>query len=135
MSNLTHHGDGHGHGTGNITLLLYPYLCTLQTCDLSMSSFDYIPSLGGNAVFAAIFGILLIAQLVLGIRYKIWGYMTAMLLGLLAELIGYVARVLIHDSPFNNDYFLMYLICLTIAPALLSASVCIPSNMAKGHVH
>jgi hypothetical protein len=108
-----------------------PNLCTIDTCDLSMASFDYIPSLGGNALFAAIFGILIVGQLFLGIRHKTWGYMTAMILGLLLEIVGYVARVMLNGSPFNNNDFLMYLICLTIAPALLSASVCLLTSCIR----
>lgn len=39
------------------------------------------------------------------------------------EAIGYVARVLIHNNPFDNNMFLMYLVTLTIAPALLTAAI------------
>lgn len=122
MSNLTH-SDGHGTGYGNQTLLEFPKFCTLQTCDLSLASFLYLPTVPGNAIYAAIFGIYIIVQLFFGIRHKTWGYMTAMALGLLGEVIGYVGRVLLHDHPFDNNYFLTYLICLTIAPALLSGSI------------
>ncbi|KAH7356874.1 RTA1 like protein-domain-containing protein [Rhexocercosporidium sp. MPI-PUGE-AT-0058] len=122
MLNLTH-SDGNGRGYGNQTLLENPDLCTLQTCDLSMASFLYIPTLPGNALFAAIFGIYLVAQIFLGIKHKTWGYMVAMVLGLLLEVIGYTGRILLHNNPFNGDNFLMYLVTLTIAPALLSASI------------
>lgn len=141
MSNLTH-SFGNGTGTGNQTLLENPKLCTLDTCDLTLASFLYIPTLPGNAIYAGIFGALTIGQLYLGIRYKTWGYMVAMIFGLvrryyvdsnflslltfhpqLLEIIGYVARVMLHESPFDDDYFLMYLITLTIAPAFLSAAV------------
>ncbi|CZR53242.1 related to YER185w, Rta1p [Phialocephala subalpina] len=125
MSNSTNltHSTGHGTGWGNATLLANPELCTLETCDLSMASFLYLPTVPGNAIYAAIFGIYVIAQLYLGIRHRVWGYMSAMVLGMIAEIIGYVGRVMLHNSPFNNNDFLTYLICLTIAPALLSASI------------
>ncbi|KAK0107329.1 hypothetical protein ONS95_004023 [Cadophora gregata] len=122
MSNLTH-SNGHGTGYGNQTLLENPNLCTLDTCDLSLASFLYIPTLPGNVLFAAIFGIYLVAQIFLGIKHKTWGYMVAMVMGLLLEVIGYVGRVLLHNDPFNDNNFLMYLVTLTIAPALLSASI------------
>lgn len=86
----------------------------------------YLPTLAGNGIFAGIFGALVIGQLYLGIKHKTWGYMSAMILGLTLEIIGYVARVMLHNSPFDNNDFLMSLVCLTIAPALLSASVCLP---------
>lgn len=68
--------------SGNETLILDPTLCTLQTCDLSLASFSYIPNLAGNALYLAIFAILFFVQLGLGIRYRVWGFMGAMLLGL-----------------------------------------------------
>ncbi|KAF7887729.1 hypothetical protein EAF00_010023 [Botryotinia globosa] len=122
MSNLTH-SDGHGGGYGNVTLLMDSSLCTLETCDLSMSAFLYRPTVVGNAIFAGVFAVLCIGQLALGIKFKTWGYMGAMLLGLFTEVIGYIARVLIYEYPFDNDYFLMYLITLTIAPAFLTAAI------------
>ena len=122
MSNLTY-STGPGTCTGNLTLCIDPNLCTLQTCDLSLASFDYLPSVPGNALIAAIFGVCIVTQLILGIGKKTFGYMVAMFLGLLAEIIGYVARILLNSSPFDNNNFIMYLTCLTIAPALISASV------------
>ncbi|KAL2073396.1 hypothetical protein VTL71DRAFT_10720 [Oculimacula yallundae] len=122
MSNLTH-STGNGQGYGNATLLANPELCTFETCDLSLASFLYIPTLPGNAIFAAIFGIYLVVQIYLGIKHKTWGYMTSMVIGLLLEIIGYVGRILLHNDPFNNNNFLIYLVTLTIAPALLSASI------------
>lgn len=125
MSNLTY-STGNGRGYGNQTLLDNPDLCTLETCDLSMASFLYIPTLPGNALFAAIFGVYIVAQLFLGIKHKTWGYMIAMVMGLVLEIIGYVGRIMLHNDPFSNDNFLMYLVTLTIAPAFLSASVSLP---------
>jgi hypothetical protein len=120
--NLTY-STGHGTGYGNATLLKNPELCTLETCDLSMASFMYLPTVPGNAIYAAIFGMYIVVQLFLGMKHKTWGYMVAMVTGLILEVIGYVGRILLHSSPFNNNDFLIYLVTLTIAPALLSASV------------
>lgn len=119
-------------------------LCTLETCCLAQSSFLYIPDFGGNLFFTIWFAILLIPQLYLGIRYKTWGFMGGMLSGLILEVIGYAARIMLNDNPFNGDAFLMYalsiwpncsfgsqsadtfsryLICLTIAPVFLTAAI------------
>lgn len=80
-TNLTH-STGHGTGYGNATLLTNPHLCTLQTCDLSLASFLYLPTVAGNAIYAGIFGLYVLIQLYLGIKHKTWGYMIAMILGL-----------------------------------------------------
>jgi hypothetical protein len=38
-------------------------------------------------------------------------------------VIGYIARVMIHKSPFDQDDFLIYLITLTMAPAWITAAI------------
>ncbi|KAK5679175.1 phospholipid-translocating ATPase rsb1 [Elasticomyces elasticus] len=98
-------------------------LCTLETCCLAQSSFLYIPSYGGNIFFAIWFGLMILPQIGLGIRYKTWGFMSAMIIGLALEVIGYAARVQLNNNPFDSDSFLMYLITLTIAPVFISAAI------------
>ena len=99
-------------------------LCTLATCTLEQAHFRYIPTLAGNALLLAIFAFLIIPQVGLGIKYKTWGFMGAMLGGLLLEIIGYVARVQMHANPFSQDPFLMYVFLLTaieLCPCLSSS--------------
>ncbi|KAK3618237.1 phospholipid-translocating ATPase rsb1 [Elasticomyces elasticus] len=98
-------------------------LCTLETCCLAQSSFLYIPSYGGNIFFAIWCGLMILPQIGLGIRYKTWGFMSAMIIGLALEVIGYAARVQLNNNPFDGDSFLMYLITLTIAPVFISAAI------------
>lgn len=76
MSNLT------TTTSGNQTLIDNPDLCTLQTCDLSLANFTYIPNLAGNALFLAIFVLLFVAHAVFGTIHRMWGFMTTMLCGL-----------------------------------------------------
>lgn len=122
-SNKTSLAGYRATGAGNLTLLERPSLCTLDTCELDLANFNYIPTLEGNAAVAAIFGVLLLVQIFFGVRYKTWGFMSAMIGGLALELVGYVGRIMMHDEPFNNDAFLMSLVCLTIAPAFLTAAI------------
>jgi hypothetical protein len=98
----------------NQTLLENPELCTLETCPLSMASVEYRPVLWGNILFMAIFGAGALIHLGLGIRYKTWTFMIAMVLGLIGEVVGYVGRVNLYDNPFNGDAFLEY------APTLIN---------------
>lgn len=110
---------------GNFSLLENQDLCTLSTCDLTLASFHYRASLGGNAFYAAVFGIYLLLNMYLGFRHKTWGYMIAMFFGLVGEIIGYIARILLYNNPFDptGNNFLIYIVCLTIAPAFLSAAI------------
>ena len=107
----------------NQTLLEDPSLCTLDTCPLSMASFEYIPKLWAQILFMALFGLAFVVHLFLGIRYKTYTFMVAMVLGLAGEVVGYGGRVSLHDNPFNDDAFLQYLVSLTIAPAFLTAAI------------
>ena len=91
----------------NITLLENPHLCTLETCPLDIANIRYIPSFWGNLLFIGIFGVCALLQAGLGIYYKTWTYMIAMVCGIILEIIGYAARVLIHNDPFAPDPFLM----------------------------
>lgn len=121
-TNLTSQHNGQCYG--NITLCLNSdVLCTLSTCDLTLAHFTYIPNLGGNAFLAALFGVCCLAQIGLGIRYKTLGFMIAAICGLALEVIGYASRILMHQNPFSKNDFLIYLVCLTIAPAFLSACI------------
>ncbi|RDI87016.1 ATP-dependent helicase [Venturia inaequalis] len=97
--------------------------CTLETCPLSCAQVDYLPTLAGNAIYAAAFGILLVAQVGLGIRYKTWGFMVGMVCGLLLEVVGYAGRIMLHDNPFDFNNFIIYLVTLTIAPAFLTGAL------------
>jgi hypothetical protein len=60
-------------------------------CPVSSSIYGYYPSLGANAFCCSFFGVTLITNLLLGIRYKTWTFMIALSLGCLTEAIGYVA--------------------------------------------
>ena len=83
------------------------YKCTLETCCLAQSSFLYLPSYGGNMFFAVFFGLFIIPQLGLGYWYKTWGFAVGMVMGLVLEVLGYVSRVQLHNSPFADNPFLM----------------------------
>ncbi|KAF4622654.1 hypothetical protein G7Y89_g14372 [Cudoniella acicularis] len=121
-------GENKANNTAYGNLLIWanaPQLCNLTVCDLSLAPFDYVPSIGGNSFYTAVFAIFVLINLIQGIRYKTWGYMVAMCLGLAGEVVGYVGRILLWKTPFDptgND-FLIYLVPLTISPALLTAAI------------
>ena len=86
----------------------HPYECTLETCPLSYSHFTYLPSLPGNASYLAFFAFMLLVQLAMGIRYRIWSYMFAMVSGLTLEMVGYTGRVQLYHNPFQSIPFREY---------------------------
>ena len=108
----------------NSTLLNEPWLCTYATCPVSIfGQLHYIPSLAGNVFYLAVFVVALLVQIGLGIRYRTWGYLVAMVGGTGLEIVGYTARIELHINDFNNNFFIIYLVGLTIGPALFSAAI------------
>ncbi|KAL9058073.1 MAG: hypothetical protein Q9162_001935 [Coniocarpon cinnabarinum] len=97
--------------------------CTLDTCCLDRGSVNYLPSVAGNGVYLLIFALILLFQLIFGIRYKTWGFLTGMGIGVFGEVVGYGGRIWMHYSIFKQNPFLVYLIPLTIAPAFLTAGI------------
>lgn len=57
-------------------------------CPVDLTIYGYYPNLGANAFFLAFFSLCLGLQFVLGIRYKTWTYMIALVFGCLAEVLG-----------------------------------------------
>ena len=100
------------------------FVCTLKTCDVKQWGYiHYQPSVAGNALFAGLFAILVGGQFFLWRKYRTGGTAVFMLLGLLTEILGYIARVLLHGNPFERNYFLWYLITLTIGPVFFAAAI------------
>lgn len=79
--------------------------CTLETCPLSMGIITYQPNIAANALFLALFGLMLFVQIGFGIRRKTWSFLVAMAFGLVLEVVGYVGRIQLHDNPFSFTFF------------------------------
>lgn len=92
-------------------------------CPVEFTIYGYSPSLGANAFFCAFFALCLGIQFVLGIKYKTWTYMIALVFGTLAEAIGYVGRIMLHNNAWSSNGFEIQICCLIIAPAFIAAGV------------
>ncbi|KAF8855425.1 RTA1-domain-containing protein [Acephala macrosclerotiorum] len=101
----------------------HPTSCTLATCPINYAYVLYDPTLGGNALYLAIFALLLPLQILLGVWYQTSGVMISICMGLCLEIIGEVGRVEMHFNPFLKEWFLLYLIPLTIGPIFIAAAI------------
>jgi hypothetical protein len=84
-----------------------PGLCTLDTCPIENAYIHYQPTVPGNSIYLALFGILLVTQLIQSFFFRMWGFAGAMAAGLTLEVAGYIGRILQHGNPFGFDYFLL----------------------------
>jgi hypothetical protein len=57
-------------------------------CPVTASALGYDPSLPANATFLAVFSLVAVVQLIQGVVWKTWGFMTAFVLGSVLEIIG-----------------------------------------------
>jgi hypothetical protein len=119
--------------------------CSLDSCPLEWSVYQYRPNLGANISFAALFAVVGAAHVLLGCRWRSWGFMAGMILGSLSELAGYTGRIMLYYDPFSFRAFMMQIgetfpvyrlivsklahaqtasvVCLTIAPVFYTASI------------
>lgn len=81
------------------------------------------PSYGGNMAMAIIMGIFMGIHTVLGCWAQQWWFVICFFAGTGLEMAGYIGRTLSADDVVNLDYFLVQIICLTIAPAFLMGGI------------
>ena len=81
--------------------------CTESICPVELSIYGYRASLPFSTTVIALYALCMVVQIYFGWRYKTWGYMVAMLLGCVCEILGYVGRSLLWVNPWNYTGFTM----------------------------
>ncbi|KAI0176124.1 RTA1-domain-containing protein [Hypoxylon sp. FL1284] len=92
-------------------------------CPVEATVLGYYPNLGVNAFLAAAFGLCMIGLIVTGIWKRTWGYSAALTAGCILEFAGYIARVQLHENPWNSSAFQTQICCIILAPTLICISV------------
>ncbi|KAJ6080499.1 hypothetical protein N7467_010252 [Penicillium canescens] len=92
-------------------------------CPVEATTYGYYPNFGGNVFFTVFFGILGLCQTGLGIYYRTWTFLTALLIGTFMEMAGYIGRVLMNDNPWSGPAFKLQIVCLVLAPTFVAAGV------------
>lgn len=81
--------------------------CTLDLCPVSSSALTYQPSLAAGGTFISLFALAMVIHIAQGLHWKTWGFMLAMLLGCVDEILGYSGRIFLHSNPFSFGGFLL----------------------------
>ncbi|KAJ5082115.1 hypothetical protein N7532_011158, partial [Penicillium argentinense] len=99
--------------------------CTEVTPDWPVEAtiYGYAPNLPATIIFCTLFAICCIVQLAQTIKWRMWSYGIAVLLGAPSEVIGYIGRILLHNNPYSDAGFEAQICTLTIAPAFWSAAI------------
>lgn len=100
-------------------------LCTAVTpdCPVGATLYGYYPNIGVNTFFAALFGIILVAQIVIGSWTRTWTFMLAVGIGVFGEMVGYIGRIIMHKNPWSESGFETQICCLVLAPSFLAAGI------------
>ena len=87
----------------------YRASCTLKTCPLKLSYYNYLPSLAANGTFLALFAISLCCFLLqVGLSRRFIGFTIAMVSGCVLEVLGYIGRIMSWYNPFNQVRLLLH---------------------------
>lgn len=70
-------------------------------CPSDGSPLGYAPNVAASIIFMGILGLSSVGHLILGIKYRTWSFMVAMLLGSSSEVLGYLGRILMHQNPYR----------------------------------
>jgi hypothetical protein len=74
-------------------------------CPVTATIYGHTPSLPTNATLLSIFSLVAAVQLMQGMAWRTWGFMTAMVFGSLCEIAGvYIfCSKSTHQSTYNGD--------------------------------
>ena len=76
-------------------------------CPIEWATVNYDPSLAGNALYLAIFSLLLVVHALQLWKYRTWSFSGSMMAGMVLEIVGYLGRVQMHFNPFLSNPFLL----------------------------
>lgn len=98
--------------------------CTVDTCPIESSYYFYRVSLAANAVLIALFAISLIAFLATyAFTRRATAFHVAIVSGVILEVVGYTGRIMNWKNQWQEEGFLMQIVCLTIAPAFIAGGL------------
>ncbi|KAJ5519754.1 hypothetical protein N7463_000207 [Penicillium fimorum] len=92
-------------------------------CPVEGTIYGYAPGTVFSVEFCIIFGVCSMIQIGQIIKWRLWSFSIAVVLGSSTEVIGYFGRILLHNNPYSPAGFKTQLCTLTIAPAFWSAAI------------
>ncbi|KAI1353518.1 RTA1 like protein-domain-containing protein [Xylaria sp. FL0043] len=96
------------------------------TCSFTHCSRVFLlqpPTLTGNAILLASFAILIPIALVLGAKYRSFGFAAAIATGLSLEVVGYIGRLLLHSHHNDRTDFVIFLVGTILGPTCICSGV------------
>ncbi|CAK7231306.1 hypothetical protein SEUCBS140593_007880 [Sporothrix eucalyptigena] len=89
-----------------------------------VGALPFTPLLVPALIFSIVYAVLMFLQLIVAANFwRYFGNAIGMICGLLLELLGYVAKVMLSHNRFNKNGYIMYIIGLTLGPTFLSSAL------------
>lgn len=83
----------------------------------------HYPSSGGNVALAAVFVVVIVCQIILGVFFHQWWFLFCWICGLVLEILGYFGRIWLHYDLMSFNPYIIQIVCLTLAPCFLLAGM------------
>ncbi|CRK46111.1 hypothetical protein BN1723_006890 [Verticillium longisporum] len=97
--------------------------CTLDLCPIEWTVYQYRPILGVSIMFIILYFLALLVHVYLGFRWRTWWFASFMAAGCLAEVVGYIGRVLLYNNPWSFGAFLIQIVFITFGPVFFTAAI------------
>jgi hypothetical protein len=96
--------------------------------DARIIIYGFVPSFALCLIAIILFFLMLMAHLFQTIKYRAW-YFLPFVLGILMEVVGYIARSLsAKKDPYNIPYFVLEYFFIVVAPVFFTASIYVCLN-------
>jgi hypothetical protein len=103
-----------------------------STCPTENGFFTNNLSIGGSAVFLALYVFLTPVTFHLGYRFRTPGFSALLATGLSFEVLGLLGRILLHDARDHQGYFALTLLGSILGPTFMCSamSIVLPHTLA-----
>src|SRR5687767_13802170 len=91
-------------------------------CPVSNTLYGDYFTLPATATYAAIFGLMLVAQAAFAWKAKLWSFGAWLFCGTVFECLGYIFRSRMVDNPWDGNAFIGQSLTLVLGPTLVAAA-------------
>ncbi|EGW33098.1 uncharacterized protein SPAPADRAFT_60405 [Spathaspora passalidarum NRRL Y-27907] len=105
------------------TQAIFEATVNLKALEWDQNLFNIVLNRPANIIYLIIYFIIFIYVALMIIKSRYWWYNVTFFCGYGLEFIGFLGRVLAFSDDTNMKFYLMQIICLTIAPAFIMAGI------------
>lgn len=105
------------------TQAIFDATLNLKALEWDQNLFNLVLSRPGNIIYLVVYLIIFLYTALMVFKSRYWWYNITFFCGYRLEFIGFLGRVLAFSDDTNMKFYLMQIICLTIAPAFIMAGI------------